>query len=71
MLAAGGVTVTEWLWPALALLLIVEGLGPLLFPNRWQAYLRKLAAEPAQNLRQLGFLLVLTGLLWLGWLMQA
>lgn len=60
----------EWLWPALALLLIVEGVGPLLFPNRWQSYLRKLANEPAQNLRQLGFVLVFSGICWLWWLMQ-
>ncbi len=59
----------DWLWPALALLLIVEGVGPLLFPNRWQAYLRRLATEPAQNLRQLGLVLVLAGCCWLWWLM--
>lgn len=60
----------EWLWPALAILLIVEGVGPLLFPNRWQSYLRKLSNEPAQNLRQLGFVLVFSGICWLWWLMQ-
>ncbi len=60
---------TDWIWPALALLLIVEGIGPLLFPNRWQAYLRKLAAEPAQNLRQLGIVLVFSGICWLWWLL--
>lgn len=60
--------IPDWLWPAFALLLIVEGLGPLLFPNRWQAYLRKLATEPAQNLRQLGLVLVLAGGCWLWWL---
>jgi uncharacterized protein YjeT (DUF2065 family) len=61
---------SDWLWPALALLLIIEGIGPLLFPNRWQSYLRKLSAEPAQNLRQLGFVLVLSGICWLWWLNQ-
>ncbi|WP_051685925.1 DUF2065 domain-containing protein [Rheinheimera texasensis] len=58
----------DWIWPAFAMLLIVEGIGPLLFPNRWQAYLRKLATEPAQNLRQLGLVLVLAGSCWLWWL---
>jgi hypothetical protein len=58
----------DWLWPALAMLLIIEGLGPLLFPNRWQAYLRKLAAEPAANLQQFGIVLVSAGALWLWWL---
>lgn len=61
----------DWLWPALALLLIIEGVGPLLFPNRWQAYMRKLATEPAQNLRQLGLVLVLAGSCWLWWLIQS
>lgn len=60
----------EWLWPALALLLIIEGVGPFLFPNRWQSYLRKLSSEPAQNLRQLGLVLVLSGICWLWWLTQ-
>ena len=59
----------DWLWPALAMVLIIEGLGPLLFPNRWQAYLRKLAAEPAANLQQLGIVLVSAGALWLWWLL--
>jgi hypothetical protein len=58
----------DWIWPAFAMLLIVEGIGPLLFPNRWLAYLRKLATEPAQNLRQLGLVLVLAGSCWLWWL---
>lgn len=62
--------IPDWLWPAFALLLIVEGIGPLLFPNRWQVYLRKLATEPAQNLRQLGLVLVLAGSCWLWWLIQ-
>ncbi len=60
---------TDWIWPALALLLVVEGIGPLLFPNRWQAYLRKLSAEPVQNLRQLGMVLVFAGICWLWWLL--
>ncbi len=59
----------DWLWPALAMVLVIEGLGPLLFPNRWQAYLRKLADEPAANLQQLGLVLVSAGALWLWWLL--
>jgi uncharacterized protein YjeT (DUF2065 family) len=59
----------DWLWPALAMVLIIEGLGPLLFPNRWQAYLRKLAAEPVAHLQQLGIVLVSAGALWLWWLL--
>ena len=59
----------DWLWPALAMLLVLEGIGPLLFPNRWRAYLQKLANEPVGQLQQVGLVLVSAGLLWLWWLL--
>lgn len=59
----------DWLWPALAMLLVLEGIGPLLFPNRWRAYLQKLANEPVGHLQQVGLVLVSAGLLWLWWLL--
>lgn len=57
-------------WAALGLLLLVEGLGPLLFPHAWQHYLRKVANEPLASLRQMGAVLVGAGcfvLMWLYW----
>ena len=51
---------------ALAIALIIEGLIPALFPNKWRAYVLKLANEPVSAIRQIGILLVLIGavLLW-------
>jgi uncharacterized protein YjeT (DUF2065 family) len=54
---------TEYWWGALALVLILEGVGPLLFPNKWRAYLTKIAEQPVAQLQQLGGLLVLAGVL--------
>lgn len=58
----------DWLWHSLAIVLIVEGVGPLLFPNRWQQYLRRIANEPVQSVRQMGVVLVGAGLLLMIWL---
>ncbi len=45
---------------------IFEGLIPALFPNKWQAYVRRLAAEPVSAIRSVGFTVVALGclLLW-------
>lgn len=58
------------IWAALGLVLILEGIGPLLFPRGWQHYLRKIAAEPLSSVRQMGVVLVGAGgfiLFWLNW----
>ncbi|MBQ1782238.1 MAG: DUF2065 domain-containing protein [Gammaproteobacteria bacterium] len=60
---------TTW-WLALALLLIAEGVGPLLFPERWRQMMRLLQAQPDQLLRQIGVALVSVGLLLLWLLLQ-
>ena len=55
-------------WHAvIALVFIVEGMMPLLFPRIWQGYIRKLAEEPIGAVRQVGGVLFLIGiiLLWL------
>lgn len=51
---------------ALAIAFILEGLIPALFPNKWRAYVLKLANEPIAAIRQVGFFLLLIGalLLW-------
>ncbi len=53
---------TDSIWVAFALLLIFEGVGPLLFPNRWQRLMQKLSQSPVGELRQTGALLVIAGL---------
>ena len=47
---------------AFALVLILEGIGPMLFPNRWRNYMQKLAAQSSNELRSLGGIMVVIGL---------
>ncbi len=61
---------SQTLWLSLALLLILEGLGPLFFPERWKALLKQLLTLPEGALRQIGVLLLSLGLLLL-WLLLA
>ena len=58
---------TSTLLMAIAIALIIEGLIPALFPNKWRAYVLKLANESAGSIRQIGLFLVAVGvlLLWL------
>ncbi len=60
----------DWLWPALALVLIIEGIGPLLFPDRWRLYLLQVSQHPSNKLRQLGGVLVVAGLVSLFYLIR-
>ncbi|WP_158771913.1 MULTISPECIES: DUF2065 domain-containing protein [unclassified Paraglaciecola] len=45
-----------------ALVLIIEGLGPMLFPNKWRNYLQQMVEQPANQLRSVGGVLVTIGL---------
>ncbi|WP_034474894.1 DUF2065 domain-containing protein [Aestuariibacter salexigens] len=49
------------LWIALALVLVLEGLGPMLFPNKWQRFMSEMANQPVQQLRTLGGAMVTIG----------
>ncbi|WP_016955273.1 DUF2065 domain-containing protein [Catenovulum agarivorans] len=58
----------EFAWLKLiALVLIIEGIGPFLFPNKWRNYLIQMAQMPAQQMRIIGGFLLLIGtiILWL------
>lgn len=46
---------------ALCLLLIFEGLGPLLLPNRWRVFMRDISEQPSGVLRRVGGVLVIIG----------
>ena len=50
----------------LGLLLLFEGLGPLLMPRAWQQMLRLLSEQPTEQLRRIGGCLVVAGavILW-------
>ncbi|MEG3766667.1 DUF2065 domain-containing protein [Alteromonas sp. 14N.309.X.WAT.G.H12] len=51
----------ELIWLALAMVCIIEGLGPLLMPNRWRRYLLAISQQPSNQLRQIGGVLVIVG----------
>ncbi len=45
----------------LALVLIVEGLGPFLIPKTWQNYLKQMAQMPPEQMRWVGGILLIVG----------
>ena len=49
------------LWMALGLVLIVEGLGPLIAPNGWRQMVAQLSEQPDNQLRRIGGCLVVAG----------
>ncbi|GGP65048.1 DUF2065 domain-containing protein [Shewanella saliphila] len=51
----------QLLMTALGLVLIIEGLGPLIFPAQWQKYLLELSTQKQNVLRRLGGSLVTAG----------
>lgn len=53
---------------ALAMVAIIEGIGPLLFPKRWQNYLREVSGQPARQLQRVGGVLVVIGVVCLWFL---
>jgi uncharacterized protein YjeT (DUF2065 family) len=54
---------------AFALVLIVEGLGPMLFPNKWQQFIQQLSQQPSNQLRTMGGVLVTIGIVCLYYLL--
>lgn len=52
----------DWL-AVIAMVLIIEGIMPLLLPKIWQGYIRKLAAEPIHHIRQVGGVLFAIGVI--------
>ncbi|WP_299494870.1 DUF2065 domain-containing protein [uncultured Shewanella sp.] len=53
----------ESLMLAVALLFIIEGVGPLLFPRRWQAYLKEISNQNQAVLRRIGGAFVTAGVI--------
>jgi len=50
------------IWLAFGLVLVIEGLGPLIAPNGWRAMIAELSRQPDNQLRRIGGCLVVTGL---------
>ena len=60
---------TESLFIAFGLVLIIEGLAPALFPNKWRNYLLKLAEQPVGDIRNIGLFILTLGVIVI-WLSQ-
>ncbi|MGJ8682451.1 DUF2065 domain-containing protein [Paraglaciecola sp.] len=54
---------------ALAIVLIIEGIGPMLFANKWQRFLHRLSLQPVNQFRTSGGVLVTVGLVSLFYLL--
>lgn len=52
----------QTLWISISLVLIMEGLGPMLFPNTWRNIIRNISRFPNNLLRRYGGSLVVSGL---------
>ncbi|PMM07829.1 DUF2065 domain-containing protein [Vibrio breoganii] len=52
---------SQGIWVALGLVLILEGIGPLLAPNAWRNMMAQLSQQPDNQLRRLGGCLVVAG----------
>ena len=50
------------IWLALALVLVLEGLGPMLYPRGWRRMIASLSALPDHLLRRFGGGLVVAGI---------
>ena len=53
---------TTTLLTALAIVCLLEGVVPLLFPRRWQAMLQIIALQPPETIRRMAGVLVVAGL---------
>ena len=47
---------------AFALVMIIEGIGPMLFPAKWKSYLMQISVQPTEQLRTIGGVLVTIGI---------
>lgn len=50
------------LFGVLGVVLIIEGIGPLLAPQGWRTMIAQLSQQPDQQLRRMGGCLVVAGL---------
>ena len=56
-----GLTMNSTIWLALALVLVLEGLGPLLYPRAWRRMVATMSQLPDNLLRRFGGGLVVAG----------
>ncbi|MFA3791587.1 DUF2065 domain-containing protein [Aliiglaciecola sp. SL4] len=46
---------------AFSIVLLIEGIGPMLFPRRWKSYIYQIASQPSEQLRTIGGVMVIIG----------
>ncbi|BEI21914.1 putative inner membrane protein YjeT (clustered with HflC) [Vibrio fluvialis I21563] len=56
-----GEPMSNSIWVAIGLVLIAEGLGPLIAPNGWRQMVAQLSEQPDNQLRRIGGCLVVAG----------
>lgn len=49
------------IWLAIGLVLVVEGLGPMLVPQKWREMVKEMSLLPDSTLRRVGGCLVVAG----------
>lgn len=59
----------EVLLIAVAIVLVLEGIGPMLFPHKWQRFLFAMSEQPAEQLRTIGGVMVTIGIVCLFFLL--
>ena len=57
-----GLTMNSTIWLALALVLVLEGLGPMLYPRAWRRMIETMSQLPDNILRRFGGGLVVAGI---------
>lgn len=50
------------LWLAIGLMLILEGLGPMIIPEKWRKTLQEISLTSTSTLQRVGGCLVITGI---------
>lgn len=60
---------TQTILIAFAIVLIIEGIGPMLFANKWQRFLLQISLQPVNQLRSMGGILVTIGVVSLFYLL--
>ena len=56
-----GPIMSHSIWLAIGLVLVVEGLGPLIAPRGWRNMMAQLSEQPDNQLRRIGGCLVVAG----------
>ena len=46
---------------AICIVLVIEGLMPLLIPHKWKQFLMQMALQPSESLRRIGGVMVVIG----------